>query len=284
MKLLFHGTHTTNVNHIHLKVSQLSKSISFYKEKLGFNVLKQTKHIAHLSTNGKDILITLEEVESTIPLSHNKTGLYHIALLFPSRKELANCLNHLLLTKYPLQGASDHLVSEAIYLADPDGNGIELYVDRPTDTWTKNNNTIEMATNHLDVQDLLAQKCDIPFIKLSPETIIGHIHLQVANIADSERFYQLLGFNIVNRYGNQALFMSTGGYHHHIGLNTWHSKDASPSNADEIGLKSFTIMYPNEETRKAVIAQLKMHNINTHNQDSNYTVKDPSDNLILLSI
>lgn len=282
--MLFHGTHTTNVNHIHLKVGQLTRSISFYKEKLGFYILKQTEHIAHLSTNEKDILITLEEIQSTNPLSHNKTGLYHIALLFPTRKELANCLNHLLVTKYPLQGASDHLVSEAIYLADPDGNGIELYVDRPTEIWTKNNNTIEMATNHLDVQDLLAQKSESPFIKLSPETIIGHIHLQVANIADSERFYQLLGFNIVNRYGHQALFMSTGGYHHHIGLNTWRSKDASSTKHDEVGLKSFTIKYPNEETRKAVVDQLKVHHIIIENQDNGFTVKDPSDNLILLSI
>ncbi|WP_226665404.1 VOC family protein [Metabacillus litoralis] len=282
--MLFHGSNTTNINHIHLKVSQLSRSIRFYTEKLGFNVLHQTEQIAHLSTNGKDILITLEEIKNTSPLSQQKTGLYHIALLFPTRSELANCLYYLLKTKYPLQGASNHLVSEAIYLADPDGHGIELYVDRPVDTWTKKNNSIEMATYPLDVQDLLAQKNDDPFIKLSPGTIIGHIHLQVANIADSERFYQLLGFQVVNRYGQQAIFMSTGGYHHHIGLNTWHSEGASTSKHDEIGLKSFTIKYPNEETRKAIVDHLKKQQIKIQYQDDVFTVKDPSDNLILLSL
>lgn len=184
--------------------------------------------------------------------------MYHFALLLPSRNDLARILRHFIQIRYPLQGASDHLVSEAIYLADPDGNGIEIYSDRPSAAWNWENGEVEMATVPLDAENLLAEGDGEAWTGLPSNTLMGHIHLHVSELQKTEEFYiQGLGFNIVNRYGRQALFISTGGYHHHIGLNTWNGVGAPAPLENSVGLKRFSLVLPNKETRKSDRAAAK---------------------------
>jgi catechol 2,3-dioxygenase len=280
----FHRKPSTFVSEVHLKISNLNQSIQFYKEIIGLQVLNKSDKSARFTADGEHTLIVLEEVENAATNSGRKTGLYHLALLLPNRTELANSLYHLLETRYPLQGASDHLVSEAIYLADPDGNGIEIYADRPEDRWTKNDGTIEMATNPLNAQDLIAQKSNERFVALPPETIMGHIHLQVSSIKCSEEFYGALGFNVVNRYGHQALFISTGGYHHHIGLNMWQSAGAEAPSPNEVGLKTFTVKFPNDESRDQAVERLKKLGAEVTQRDEQLVTLDPSQNNLLLVV
>ncbi|MGM7723134.1 VOC family protein [Metabacillus sp. Hm71] len=280
----FHRHPNTYVSEVHLKISNLENSIQFYKEIIGLKVLNKSDKVAQLTADGKTTLIVLEEINHPVRNTGRKTGLYHLALLLPNRSELANVLYHLLKTGYPLQGASDHLVSEAIYLGDPDGNGIEIYADRPEDSWKKTDGTIEMATHPLDAENLLSKRSNEPFSGLPVKTIMGHIHLQVSSIKESEEFYQALGFRAVNRYGLQALFISTGGYHHHIGLNTWQSAGASAPAENEVGLKTFTVTFPSEDERKASIENLvKLGAEITHN-DNHQITYDPSNNKIILAI
>jgi catechol 2,3-dioxygenase len=280
----FHGQPNTFVSEVHLKISNLTKSVQFYTDIIGLQILSRSEKLASLTADGVNTLVVLEEIDNATANTGRKTGLYHIALLLPNRPQLANTLYHLLETRYPLQGASDHLVSEAIYLADPDGNGIEIYTDRPEDTWKKYDGTIEMATNPLNAEDLLAQRDTESFVGLPPETIMGHIHLQVSSIKESEEFYQALGFYAVNRYGLQALFISTGGYHHHIGLNTWNSAGASAPSENEVGLKTFTVKFPNEEARNLAINNLKTSGAEIRQKENQISTFDPSKNLILLAI
>ncbi|OAS82072.1 MULTISPECIES: VOC family protein [Metabacillus] len=280
----FHGQPNTFVSEVHLKISNLTKSVQFYTDIIGLQILSRSEKLASLTADGVNTLVVLEEIDNAIANTGRNTGLYHIALLLPNRPQLANTLYHLLETRYPLQGASDHLVSEAIYLADPDGNGIEIYADRPEETWKKYDGTIEMATNPLNAEDLLAQRDTESFVSLPPETIMGHIHLQVSSIKESEEFYQALGFYAVNRYGLQALFISTGGYHHHIGLNTWNSAGASAPSENEVGLKTFTVKFPNEEARNLAINNLKTSGAEIRQKENQISTFDPSKNLILLAI
>jgi catechol 2,3-dioxygenase len=280
----FHHPPCTFVCEVHLKIRSLDQSVQFYKDIIGLQVLNRSKKMASLTADGERPLVVLEEIDHAETNTGRKTGLYHIALLLPNRTELANYLYHLLETRYPLQGASDHLVSEAIYLADPDGNGIEIYADRPEDTWKKVDGTIEMATNPINGQELLAQKNKEKFVALPPETIMGHIHLQVSNINEAEEFYRALGFNVVNRYGRQAIFVSTGGYHHHIGLNTWQSSGAPAPSPNEVGLKTFTIKFPNEESRNTTVERLRRVGAEVTHKENHIVTLDPSQNVILLVV
>jgi len=242
----FHKKPNFYVSHVQLKVSNLERSIDYYKTILGFNVLEQTETAAYLTVDGKTSLISLEETANALPLRRGQTGLYHFALLLPTRRDLGNFIQHII-QQNVRAGAGDHHVSEAFYLNDPDGNGIEVYADRPEQDWKWNDDgMVYMTTDQVDVQSLL-READGKWSGLPNGTVMGHIHLSAANLADSEKFYtQALGYEIVTRYGNQALFISTGGYHHHIGLNTWESLNGSPVPENGVGLMSFTIVLDNE--------------------------------------
>lgn len=242
----FHQKPNLYTSHVQLKVSNLARSIDYYTTVLGFKVLQQSDEIVYLTTDGKSSFLSLIEVQQAQPLREGFTGLYHIALLLPTRKDLGNIVQHFVELNIRL-GASDHDVSEALYLNDPDGNGIEIYVDRNESEWTWNEDgSIHMSTDRLNFQPILAE-ADGQWTGLPEETILGHVHLSVANIAQSETFYtNVLQYNVVARYGKQALFISTGRYHHHFGLNTWHSNGGEPPTANMVGLHSFTITLHNE--------------------------------------
>ncbi|TKC14858.1 VOC family protein [Robertmurraya kyonggiensis] len=283
--MTFHNEPNVYVNQVQLKVTELERSLTFYKEIIGLKVLSQTEESAILTADGKTPLVTIIEPDNVTPKEPRRTGLYHFALLLPSRADLAACLKHLVESGYPLQGASDHLVSEAIYLGDPDGNGIEIYADRPAEKWEWMNDSIEMGTVALDVEDLFSQWNGEKWQGLPAGTIMGHIHLHVANLHEAEQFYcEGLGFEIVTRYGGQALFISTGRYHHHIGLNTWNGLGAPAPSEKSAGLEHYTLVFPSDDERQKAVERLEKLNISVEVVKKGLHVKDPSGTQIILAV
>lgn len=252
----FHKKPNLYTSHVQLKVSNLERSIEFYTTTIGFQVLEQTAHTAYLTVDGTTSLISLIEVQDAVS-QQGYTGLYHLALLLPTRKDLGNIIQHFIQYNVRL-GAADHDVSEALYLNDPDGNGIEIYIDRPEQEWTWNREgQVHMVTEQLNFQAILAE-ADGTWRGLPEGTVMGHMHLSVSDLAQTATFYtNVLDFNIVCEYGGQALFISTGNYHHHIGLNTWHSagRPALPEKA--VGLKSFTIVLKDDAYAQTVKEKLQ---------------------------
>ncbi|PLS17186.1 glyoxalase [Bacillus sp. M6-12] len=275
----------TFVSHTSLNVADIQRSLTFYKEVIGFAVLYESAQKAVLTADGKTPLLTIEQKGNVLPKQQRTTGLYHFALLLPTRSALGEALNHFLQIGYPLQGASDHLVSEALYLGDPDGNGIEIYSDRPSNTWNWENGQVTMTTERLDAENLLAEAQGKKWEGLPKETVMGHIHLHVSELKKTEEFYcQGLGFEVVTRYGSQALFISTGRYHHHIGLNTWNGVGAPAPAENSVGLKWFSLVLPDEAKRNEVIMQLRNIGASVEEENGIYITKDPSGNTIHLRI
>lgn len=278
--MTFHQHPASFVNHIHLKVGNITRSLDFYQKILGFRIIEQQHNRVKLSSGGMTAFVTLEQLDKAIPLNPRETGLFHIAFLLPTRNDLANMLRHLIHTGYPLHGASDHLVSEALYLSDPDENGIEIYVDRDHKDWEWSKGSVNMSTLPLNANHLMLDVNPDGWDGLPEKTIIGHIHLQVANLAAVEPFYiKGFGFSVVSRYGSQALFLSTGGYHHHIGLNTWNSKGGAIPGTTSIGMKSYTISVPAKE-RKKIVHRLKKLGFPIEKVGSQYRSQDPSGNVV----
>ena len=276
----------TRVGPVYLAISDLARSERFYQDVIGFKTLSHRDDTLTLTAGGVAPLLILKEQPGARPRPGHTTGLYHFAILVPSRMDLARSLHRLLDVHYPLQGASDHLVSEALYLADPDGNGIEIYRDRPRNTWTHQEGQVQMTLDPLDIEGLLAElkESDHAWNGLSPETIIGHIHLQVADLRQAQTFYHdLLGFDIMLHYGPSALFLSAGGYHHHIGLNTWAGVGALPPPPNAAGLRQFVVALPNRDELGRVAEQVRRAGIATGQTADGILVRDPSQNGVLLA-
>lgn len=278
----FHQKPTIYVNHVQLKVQDLERSISFYQNVIGFNVLKQTRNTAQLTADGETVLVTLEQPENVTPKEGRTTGLYHFALLLPERSDLAKIVQHF--QRHGVQfGSSDHLVSEALYLSDPDQNGIEIYVDRDPSLWTWKHNEVEMEVDPINFTDLLATSTNESWSGLPATTIMGHIHLHVADLQTAEAFYTKgLGLETVSRLGSQALFLSDGKYHHHIGMNVWNGVGAPPPAPRSVGLGSFTLLFPTKEKVEQVVDQLKGLGVEVMEADGGYVTADPSGNGVLL--
>lgn len=280
----FHGYPNTFVAEVNVNVENLERSLTFYQEIIGFQILERTDRKAKLTADGKTTLLSLEQPENVISKQPQTTGLYHFALLLPERSDLGKVLQHFIQLNVPL-GASDHYVSEALYLNDPDGNGIEIYADRPSSKWDWKNGQVEMATVQLDAQSVLEAANDDKWQGLPSKTVMGHIHLHVSELVKTEDFYvNGLGFEVVTRYGQQALFISTGKYHHHIGLNTWAGVGAPPAPNHSVGLNWYSLVLPSEEERKKVIAQLKKMDASVKEENGTYLTADPSGNRIQLLV
>jgi catechol 2,3-dioxygenase len=280
----FHESPVTFVSHTGLLVKDLERCKSFYRDILGLKLLKGTESKADFSADGENPLITIEKAGEVVPKKAGAPGLYHMALLLPDRSDLARFLRHMLKSNYPLQGASDHYVSEAIYLADPEGNGIEVYIDRPAETWQWNQGEVHMTTEPLDANGLLTVGNDKDWEGMPAGTIMGHIHLQVIELKETEKFYcKGLGFDLVNRYGSQAIFVSSGGYHHHIGLNTWQSSGGEPAEENRPGLKNFTLVLRDEAERGTTLQRLKEMGTSIEKTSGGIFVQDPSGNRIKLA-
>jgi catechol 2,3-dioxygenase len=283
MIMSFHQPPVTFVGQVNIKVQSLERSLTFYQEVIGFKVYEKTDKSAKLTADGKTVLLSLEQPSDVIPKKGRTTGLYHFALLLPERSDLAKILKHFLQTGHPLQGASDHLVSEALYLADPDGNGIEIYTDRPASKWEWNEQHVVMATQALDAENLLAEGVEQAWNGLPAGTVMGHIHLHVAELAKTEEFYTKgLGFDVVSRYGPQALFISSGKYHHHIGLNTWNGVGAPKPPANSVGLESYTLVLPDEVSLKDTVVRLQEIGAAVEEERGVFITEDPSGNRIIL--
>ncbi len=237
-----------------------------------------TVHLAPSATTKPVILLT--EHKGAHPRPARTAGLYHAAIRFPERKDLASMFIHLNEHKYPLGGFADHGVSEALYLSDPDGNGIELTVDKPRSRWQFKNGEIEMVTENLDIDNLLSElPANFHWSGIHPNTTIGHIHLNVSHLERAEEFYcGVLGFGVMQRSFPGALFISAGGYHHHIGLNTWTGRDTRPASGDAEGLVRFGIGLGNHGVFDEFISHLQSSHISCSVEDSSVICRD-NDNI-----
>ncbi|WP_036119037.1 VOC family protein [Lysinibacillus sphaericus] len=277
----FHEKPNTYVTNVEIKVSDLQRSLTFYQEIIGFKILQQESHKATLTTDGETALLTIVQPEAVEEKRSMTTGLYHFALLLPTRRDLANVITHFH-DKGVHLGASDHAVSEALYLNDPDHNGIEVYVDRDESEWTWHNDYVHMVTEPLNIRSIL-EEGDGNWNGLPAGTVMGHIHLSVSNLAEAEHFYTKgLGFEIVTRYGSQALFISTGRYHHHIGLNTWHSENAPKLGQNQVGLKTFSLRLDNEEQAATMKGNLRVMGAPVIEITGGFQTEDPAGNVVLL--
>lgn len=275
MPRTFHQKPNLFIQNVTLKVSNLSRSIDFYTEIIGFRVLQQEEGRVTLTADGQHALITLVEVPNA-QFVRGATGLYHFALLLPSRKDLGNLIQHFIQKNVQI-GAGDHDVSEALYLSDPDGNGIEMYIDRPADTWKwDSNGQVYMTTDPVQFQSVL-READGTWSGLPIDTVMGHIHLSVRNLQESEDFYtSLLDYAVVSRYGGQALFISTGGYHHHIGLNTWHSEGAEALPKDAVGIQSYTVQLPDQDYAVNLKKRFVEQNMEIKEQENIFSIIEPN--------
>ncbi|WP_010529186.1 VOC family protein [Lentibacillus jeotgali] len=280
MEKKFFEKRTTYVGEVNINVTDLDQALSFYQHVIGFNILEQTDRKAVLTADGKTPLLTLVQPAAPLPKEERTSGLFHFAILLPSRADLSSFLRHIAKAGARL-GASDHLVSEALYLNDPDGNGIEVYHDRPSSEWSWSNGQVTMSTEPLDADSLLAES-DQEWKGLPEETVMGHIHLHVANLKSTEKFYaDGLGFQVVTNYPG-ALFTSTGGYHHHIGLNIWNGENAPVPSDNSAGLNWYSLIFPDNESREEKVNNLERAGVSIQQENNAYIVNDPSGNEIHL--
>jgi catechol 2,3-dioxygenase len=276
----------TNVGSVYLTTPNLKRSEKFYSEVLGFKTLHRADSTLTMTADGVMPLLELKEDPSAPPRPPHTSGLYHFAVLVPSRIDLARSIRQIARLRYPVQGGTDHLVSEALYLADPDDNGIEIYRDRPRETWTFPNGEIHMESEPLDYEGILAELegDQQTWNGLAAETRIGHIHLNVGDLEGAEDFYHgVLGFDVMVRRSHGALFISAGGYHHHIGLNIWNGAGAPPPPAGAVGLRYYSITLPNLAEFEKLGGRVRQAGIASEEMDEGLLLRDPSQNGVLLT-
>ena len=275
----------TAMGPVHLTVSELERSIAYYRAAIGLEVLEEEDGRARLGAGDRELLVLVEEPGARPAYGH--TGLYHFALLLPERHDLARWLAHVVRDRVPLVGLSDHFVSEAIYLGDPDGHGIEVYWDRPRAVW-EGQVGARMTTMRLDADGLLGELDDPasePFDGLPSGTVMGHVHLKVAAIDDTVGFYRdVVGLGLMAQLGAQAAFFAAGGYHHHLGANTWESTGASPPPPGSAALRHATIVLPDAGERDRVLGRVEQAKLAVEDGAGGPLVRDPSGNALLLAL
>jgi len=285
----------TLIGHVSLTVANLENQIAFYQQVLGFQLHWREGNKAGLGAGGADLLRLTEE--PNVRKYQRVTGLYHFAVLFPNRRELARAIARLFALKYP-NYPTDHIMTKTTYLDDMEGNGIELYTESPEDgTWTMTNGKYETrradgswsdGREPLDVDALLSHlkeddRLDVP---VPPETRMGHIHLHVRDIDEAVNFYHgILGFDVMGVAKSFRMgFVSAGGYHHHIGLNTWQGEGAPPPPADAVGLRHFTVELPDQKSLDEVVARIDKAGVPANQVEDGLLVHDPSQNGVILTL
>ncbi|HEY7691858.1 MAG TPA: VOC family protein [Gaiellaceae bacterium] len=270
---------------VHLTVTDLARSLDYYRAAVGLGVLERGPGRATLGAGDRALLVLVEEPGARPGSGY--TGLYHFALVLPERSDLAAWLAHAARDAVPLVGLSDHFVSEALYLADPDGHGIELYWDRPREIW-EGKVGARLTTMPLDVDDLLGELDDpaeAPFERLPAGTAMGHVHLKVAGIPPTIDFYRdVLGFGLMAQLGGQAAFLSAGGYHHHVGANTWESAGASSPPPGTAALRHATLVLPDDAARDEVVGRLEAAGEPLEDHEGEPLARDPAGNALVLSV
>jgi len=268
---------------VELTVVDVDRMTRFYERAIGLRLLERDDDGARLGVEPGAVLVALVADPTAPPPPSRSTGLFHLAVLVPGRPELARALGRVARAGWSFTGASDHLVSEALYLRDPEGNGIEIYRDRPRDEWRRLDGDIEMATLPLDLAGLMAETPDDPDAGMPAGTRIGHVHLQVADLAAAEAFYHgVLGFDVTVRSYPGALFVSAGGYHHHVGLNTWAGEAIPAPPPGARGLRAFTVTLPGDEELSRVAERVRAAGLEAEARDGALLVADPSANRIRL--
>lgn len=278
----------TRIGYVNVRVRDLERSLTFYLDVLGLRLASGGAHTATLSATGRGPgLIVLTARKDAPARPPRSTGLYHVAIRVPNRRALAMVIRRLEAVQWPVQGYADHDVSEAVYLSDPDGIGIEVYADRPRDEWPLRGGQVEMVTEPLDLEGVMRELDTWPgeWSGIDPATDIGHIHLRVSNLAVAEEFYhRVLGLDVTQRDMAGALFLSAGGYHHHVGLNTWSSEGGPRPPADAVGLISYGVFVPDTDTLHEVRRRFIAAAAPLTEEDGSLRVGDPDSNFIELSV
>jgi catechol 2,3-dioxygenase len=276
----------TSMGLVRLTVADLGGLRDFYRDAIGLTEIETSNGGVRLGTGDPSDLPVIELVgdPEAPPRSHGTSGLFHLAILVPSRPDLARALQRVAEAGWRLSGASDHLVSEALYLSDPEGNGIELYRDRPQEEWPVRDGVIQMDTLPLDLDGVLGELRREDANAVMPAgTRIGHVHLNVGDLTAAEAFYSgALGFDVTVRGYPGALFVSAGGYHHHLGLNTWAGEGAPPPPPGSRGLREFEIVLPNAESLAAEEDRLREGGFEPSRSGDVVRVTDPSGNRMVL--
>jgi catechol 2,3-dioxygenase len=265
---------TLRLGAVHLTVSSLDRSVGFYENSLGLRLHRREDGVAAMGVGGEDLLVLYEEPGARRAGRH--AGLYHYALLFPSREELARAVMRLGATKTPVQGASDHGTHEAVYLPDPDGNGIELAADRPRERWPR---PLDYAggPHRLDTDDLLATvEGEEASPEIGPGLVVGHVHLHVGDLQRGLGFYRdTLGFELMTFMPGAAAFVSAGGYHHHLGFNVWRGEGVPPVPEGRVGLRHWTVVLEDAEDVAAVGERVRAAGIAGEEREGGLLVRDP---------
>lgn len=272
----------TQIGVVTLTVADLARSVAFYQTNIGLTLQSQTSEEALLGA-GTRPLLRLQALPNA-RYAPRTTGLYHFALRVPSRLDLARTIENLAHTQTSIDGASDHLVSEALYLHDPDRHGIEIYRDRPRDAWYDEAGRFRMDSKRLDFEGIMAElSADAdPWQGLSAGTDMGHIHLRVADIQQTGDFYRnVLGFEVMAQM-DSALFLSAGGYHHHIGMNVWAGVGVPAPSCDAARLITYEILLPDEDALAELLQQVEAAGIKATQQEHGWLLVDPSHNQLLL--
>jgi len=276
---------TLRLGPVHLTVSDLDGSIAFYERTLGLRLHDRDGEVATLGTGGEDLLVLVEEAGAAPGARH--AGLFHFALLFPTRAELARAVLRLASAGTRIEGASDHGVSEAIYLRDPDDNGIELSVDRPRADWPPprhEGDRVDMFTIALDMKDLIREvEGEGPRDHAGPGIAVGHVHLHVGDVDRGLAFYRdVLGFEVMGLLPSAA-FVSAGGYHHHLGFNVWLGPDVKPLPPNTAGLRHWTVLLASRDELAAVRARVEAAGIETRNHETGFLARDPWQTAVVFS-
>ena len=269
----------TRLGAVELTVTDLDRSVSFYEDAIGLRTHRREDARAALGAGGEDLLVLVENPQARPRGRH--AGLYHFALLHPSRQELARAAARLARTQTPIQGASDHGISEAIYLPDPDGNGIELAADRPKEEWP-DLSVMSGGPDPLDLNALLDSVAnEEPEESVDPDTIVGHLHLHVGDLQESTQFYvQVVGFEIMT-YLPSAVFVAAGGYHHHVGFNTWRGPGVPPAPEGAVGLRHFTVVLRDDAELTALRERARAAGVPVEDAAGGAVLRDPSGNVLL---
>lgn len=266
----------THIGLVALKVADLENMTNFYTQVIGLHILSQTTTQTSLGVLDGQPLLILEKIDHPLPLTR-RTGLYHVAFLVPNRGALGEALRHYLTIDAPLVGASDHGYSEALYLTDPEGNGIEVYRDKPMSEWDiRENGEIHGITIEMDAQGVVAAATK-EWQGFSEETIIGHVHLKVADLEKTETFFtDVLGFALKSNFGRQAKFFAAGTYHHHIGSNIWMGEHVPAMQEHDLGLSYFSFVVPSRQELERLRTQLTEKNIPYQHEKTALWLVDPN--------
>jgi catechol 2,3-dioxygenase len=278
----------TSVGAVRLRVAELEAVTAFYERAIGLRTLSREDGVVRLGPEDGPAIVELAAAPGAPQRPPFSTGLFHLAILVPTRVDLAGALRRVADAGWRLTGASDHLVSEALYLNDPEGNGLEIYRDRPREEWRHEpTGELAMATLPLDLRDVLTERVALRPDGLGPlpgGTRIGHVHLQVSSLEPTERFYSgALELDVTVRSYPGALFLSAGGYHHHVGANVWQTSGAPPPPEGALGLDHWELVLPDRPERDRLAARLEEGGAELDGLDGGVLAADPAGNRVLLT-